>query len=80
MLILFIYLTIGGLLSSGLLIGKNEEIFDKDFRKSLKKTFGDLYDSDWVFITFSMIIAAMMIVFWLPFVIWCIIYYIKERD
>ena len=74
MLVFFIYLTIGGILLSGLLIGRNEEIFDKDLRRSMKKDFGDRYDPDLTFLVFAMIVSAGMILFWLPVVIWAIIF------
>ena len=80
MLIFFIYLAIGGILLSGILIGENEEIFCKDLRKSLKGSFEEYYDPHAIFIIFSMIMAAMMILFWLPFLIFAIAWKIYDRN
>ena len=76
MLVLFIYLAIGGLLFSGCLMALNENIFDKSLRKVFKDLTLEL--GFWGMFIFSVLMAGMFIIAWLPFTIFCIVYYFKD--
>ncbi len=68
MLYLFIYLAIGGLILSGMLIGTCDKIFTKKTIKDIESGFDDVER-----IIFGFIMALMLIICWLPVVIFAII-------
>ena len=68
MLYLFIYLAIGGFILSGMLIGKCDTIFTKKTIKDIESGFDDVER-----IIFGFIMALMLIICWLPVVIFAII-------
>ena len=76
MLVLFIYLAIGGLLLSATLLALNDVIFDKELRKVYKDLKLELGFTGYYI--FSVLIAGMFITAWLPFTILCIVYYFKD--
>ena len=73
MLYLFIYLAIGGILMSGMLIGKADTIFTAKLKKDLTTKFDDAER-----IAFGIIMSFMFIVTWLPIVIFCIVKALKK--
>ena len=74
MLYLFIYLAIGGLALAGMLIGRCDKIFTKKTIKDIESGFDDIER-----IIFGFIMALMLIIGWLPIIIFAIFKAIRNR-
>ena len=72
-LIIFIYLAIGGIVISGLIVACNETIFDRSFKKILKEL-----ESEGFKYAFSIWVCSLLIIGWLPLVVMAIISYIRN--
>lgn len=75
MLVLFIYLTIGGILLSGYLIGLNEKVFTTTVRKQINNGFSSVIEK----FIFGLFLAIGFVFLWLPGLIFIIIRVIRER-
>ena len=74
MLYLFIYLAIGGLSLAGMLIGRCDKIFTKKTIKDIESGFDDVER-----IIFGFVMALMLIIGWLPIIIFAIFKAIRNR-
>lgn len=72
-LIIFIYLAIGGILTSGAIMYAHERIFDRSFKKMLNE-----FESELVKYLFGVWVGSLLIIGWLPFVVFVLICYIKD--
>ena len=74
MLIMFIYLAIGGIILSGYLIGLNEKIFKPSVRKTINNNFTGVGEK----FLFGLLMAIGFILLWLPGLLFIIYRTIKE--
>ena len=75
MLVLFIYLAIGGVLLSALLIARNETIFTKDTRKTIR----EFSSNEGLRFVFAVLTNLTMIALWLPWLILAIVQAVLEE-
>ena len=72
-LIIFIYLAIGGILTSSVIMYAHEKIFDRSFKKMLNE-----FESELDKYFFSVLVCSLLIIGWFPFVVFLLILYIRN--